>query len=93
LHPEVIEAKAFRTFIKVHSLFINKRLRDYIKWAFHIAFIRIIMTYAYPAWEFAVNNHPIKLQSLQNKVLHTIGNFSKCTPAGDLKTALKIPYI
>jgi hypothetical protein len=37
------------------------------------------MTYACPAWEFATDNHPLKLQRLQNKVLrtkaHTVSQF------------------
>jgi hypothetical protein len=35
------------------------------------------MTYASPAWESATETHLIKLQRLQNKVLCTIGKFSK----------------
>jgi hypothetical protein len=32
------------------------------------------MTYACPAWEFVADAHLLKLQYLQNKVLHTTGN-------------------
>jgi hypothetical protein len=42
------------------------------------------MTYASPAWEFAANTHLLKLQCLQNKVLHTIGNFPRRTPVREL---------
>jgi hypothetical protein len=35
------------------------------------------MTYACPAWEFAADNHLLKLQRLQNKVFCIIGNFFK----------------
>jgi hypothetical protein len=38
------------------------------------------MIYAYPAWEFAADNILLKLQHLQNKVLHTTGNFPRGTP-------------
>jgi hypothetical protein len=51
------------------------------------------MTYASPAWEFAANTHLLKIQSLQNKVLHTIGNFQRRTPVLDLHKAFNIPYI
>jgi hypothetical protein len=33
------------------------------------------MTYDSPDWEFASDTHLLKLQRLQNKVLHTIGYF------------------
>jgi hypothetical protein len=51
------------------------------------------MTYASPAWESAAETHLIKLQSLQNKVLCTIGNFSRPTPVRELHTAFNIPYV
>jgi hypothetical protein len=35
------------------------------------------MTYVYPARDFAADNHLLKLQRLQNKVLCAIGTFSK----------------
>jgi hypothetical protein len=51
------------------------------------------MTYACPAWETAADNHLLKLQSLQNKVLRTTGNLPRCTPLRDLLTAFKLSYI
>jgi hypothetical protein len=42
------------------------------------------MTYDFPAWEFAVDTHLLKLQRLQNKVLRSIGNFATRTPVRDL---------
>jgi hypothetical protein len=51
------------------------------------------MTYACPAWEFAADNHLLKLQRLQNKVLRTIGNFPRCTPVRDKHTAFNLPYV
>jgi hypothetical protein len=54
---------------------------------------RLTMIYASPAWEFAANTHLLKLQRLQNKVLHTIGNFPRCTPVRVLHKAFNIPYI
>jgi hypothetical protein len=51
------------------------------------------MTYACPAREFAADNHLLKLQRLQNKVLRTIGNFPRHTPILDLHMASKLLYI
>jgi hypothetical protein len=50
-HIEVIEAKAFRTFIRVYSIFRSERLSANIKLALHKALIRSVMTYACPAWQ------------------------------------------
>jgi hypothetical protein len=51
------------------------------------------MTYASPTWEIAANTHLLKLQCLQNKVLHTSGNFPRCAPVRELQKAFNIPYI
>jgi hypothetical protein len=51
------------------------------------------MTYAFPTCEFAADNHLMKLQDLQNKVLRTTGNFPRCTPVHDLHMAFELPYI
>jgi hypothetical protein len=51
------------------------------------------MTYASPAWEFAVNTHLLKLQRLQNKVIRTNGSFPRRTPVRELHKAFNIPYI
>jgi hypothetical protein len=56
LHIEVIEAKTFRTFLRVYSIFKSERLSINIKLTLHKAFIRSVMTYASPAWEFAAYN-------------------------------------
>jgi hypothetical protein len=77
LHIETIEAKAFRTFITLYSLFKGERLSANIKLTLHKALIRSVMTYACPAWEFAAETYLLKLQRLQNKVLRTIGNLPK----------------
>jgi hypothetical protein len=89
----MIEAKAFRTFITLYSLFKSERLSANIKLTLHKALIRSVMTYASPAWEFAADTHLMKLQRLQNKVLRTIGNFPRRTPVRDLHIAFKIPYV
>jgi hypothetical protein len=51
------------------------------------------MTYACPAWDFAADTHVMKLQRLQNRVLHTIDNFLRRTPVRELHDAFSIPYI
>jgi hypothetical protein len=45
-HTEMMEAKAFRTFIRVYSLVKNARLSTDIKLTLHKALIRSVMTYA-----------------------------------------------
>jgi hypothetical protein len=51
------------------------------------------MAYASPTWEFAADTHHLKLQRLQNKVLHTTGNFRRRTPVRELHKAFNILYI
>jgi hypothetical protein len=51
------------------------------------------MTYACPAWEFAADNYLLKLQSLQNSVLRTIGHFPRRTPVREIHVAFEIPYV
>jgi hypothetical protein len=51
------------------------------------------MTYACPAYEFAADIHLLKLQRLQNKVLRTIGNFSRRTPINNLGMTFKLPHV
>jgi hypothetical protein len=51
------------------------------------------MTYASPAWEFAVDTHLLKLQRLQKTVLRTIGNFTRRTLVRELHKVFYIPYI
>jgi hypothetical protein len=52
LHIKMMEAKAFRTFIRLYSLFKSDRLRAIIKLTLHKALIRSVMTYAIPAWNY-----------------------------------------
>jgi hypothetical protein len=79
LHIEMIGAKAFRTFIRIYSLFKSEQLSANIKLTLHKALIRSVMTYACPTWEFAAESRLLKLQCLQNRVLRTIGNFPRRT--------------
>jgi hypothetical protein len=89
----MIEAKAFRTFIRIYSLWKSERLSAKIKLTPHKALIRTVKTYACPAWELAADTYLLKLQRLQNKVLCTIGNFPRCTPVRDMHTAFNLPYV
>jgi hypothetical protein len=93
LHIEMIEAKAFRTFIRVYSLFRSELLSANIKLTLHKALIRSIMTYACPACKFVTDTHLLKLQRLKNKVLRTVGNFPRHTLFRDLHVAFRIPYV
>jgi hypothetical protein len=56
----MIEVKAFRTFIRIHSLFINERLSANIKLTLPKALIRLVMTHACPAWELAADFYLLK---------------------------------
>jgi hypothetical protein len=51
------------------------------------------MTYTCPTWELVTDTYLLKLQRLQNKVLHATGNFPRCTPVRNFHTAFTIPYI
>jgi hypothetical protein len=51
------------------------------------------MTYACPSWEFAADTHLMKLQRLQNKAHHTIGEFPRNTPIRDMHISFQIPYV
>jgi hypothetical protein len=93
LHIETTEAKAFITFIGVYSIFKSGRLSPNIKLTLHKAVIRSVMTYACAAREFATETHLLKLQSLQYKILRTIGNFPRSASVRDMHVALQIPYV
>jgi hypothetical protein len=87
------KAKAFRTFIRIYSFFRSERLSTNVKLTLHRALSIHIIIYAFPPWKVAADNYLLKLQCLQNKVLRTIGNFSKRTPVRDLHMAFQLPYI
>jgi hypothetical protein len=93
LHIEMIEAKAFRTFMRTYSQFKSERLSANINRTIHKALIISVMTYVSPAWEFAADTHLIKLQHLQNKVIRTIGNYPRRTPFRCLHLAVQIPIV
>jgi hypothetical protein len=58
---EIIEAKAFRTFIRNCSLFNSKCLSANIKLTLYKALIRSVMTYARPTREFVGHTYLLKL--------------------------------
>jgi hypothetical protein len=89
----MFEAKAFRTFIRIYSLLKSDRLDTNIKSILHKALISSIMKYSCPAWEFAADNHLLKLQYLQNKVLSNIGKFPRRTAICDLHVAFNLLHI
>jgi hypothetical protein len=93
LQIQMIEAKAFRTFIRIYSLFKSERLSANIKLTLHKALIRSVMTYACPACEFEAESHLLKLQRLQNKVHRTIGNLPRRTSVRDMHEAFHMPYV
>jgi hypothetical protein len=51
------------------------------------------MTYACPTLEFAADDHLLKLQRLQNRVLRTVGDLDRRTTVRDLYLPFKIPYV
>jgi hypothetical protein len=51
------------------------------------------MTYACLACEFEADTHLLKLQRLQNKILPTVGKFSRRTPVREVQMAFQVPYI
>jgi hypothetical protein len=80
----MIEAKAFRIFIRIYFLIKSERLSANVKLTLHKALIRSVMTYACSAWEFTAECHLLKLQRLQNRVLRTIGNFPRRTSVHEI---------
>jgi hypothetical protein len=86
------EAKPFRTFIRIYSLLKIEHFRANIELTISKALIRSVMTYACTAWELAADTCLLKLQRLQNEVIHTIGNFPRCTPFRDVHMASNLPY-
>jgi hypothetical protein len=91
LQIEMIEAKGFRTIIRIYFLFKSERLSINIKLILHKALILSVMTYACPAGELVSDTYVLKLQRLQYKVFCTIGNFTRCTPVCDLQTGFILP--
>jgi hypothetical protein len=51
------------------------------------------MTSATPTWEYEVDTHLLKLQRLQNRVLHATGKLDRPTQVRELHVAFKIAYM
>jgi hypothetical protein len=83
LHIDMIEAKIFRTFIRIYSLLKSERWRANIKLTLHNALITSVIPSACPAWVLAADTYLVKLKRLQIKVLCAIGNFPRCTLVRD----------
>jgi hypothetical protein len=62
---EVIEAKAFGTFVTstIDFLFKNEHLSANIELILYKTLIRSVMIYACPAWELAADTYLLELQS------------------------------
>jgi hypothetical protein len=89
----MIEAKDYRSFIRIYSLFKSERLNTNIKLTLHKALTRLVMTNVRYACELAADTYLLKLQPLKNKVFSAGGNLARCIPARDLHTAFKVAYI
>jgi hypothetical protein len=88
-----IDAKASRTFIRIHPIFKSERLSTSIKLTLHKALIRSAIIYACPAWEFEAGAHLLKLQRLQDKVRRSSGNFPRRTSVRDMHVAFQTTYV
>jgi hypothetical protein len=63
----MIETKAFRTFIRIYSLFRSERLSAKIKLTLHKALIRTVITYACPAWELAADTYLLNCSACKTR--------------------------
>jgi hypothetical protein len=85
LHIQTVETKAFRTFIRVYSLFKSERLSANIKLTLHKALIRSVMTYASHAWEFAADTYLINCSAYKTRfsallaIFQGAHRFENCT--------------
>jgi hypothetical protein len=85
LHIEIIEAKAFRTFIAIYYLLKSERLRGNIKLTLQKALIRSVMTCLH-----RLGILKIAAPTKQGSPHH--GHFPMCTQFRDLHTAFNLPY-
>jgi hypothetical protein len=51
----MIVVKAFKTFIRMYSLFKSEHLSASIELTLHKALIKSVMNFAHPAWELAAD--------------------------------------
>jgi hypothetical protein len=79
LNIETVATKAYRTLIRLYSLFKSDRLSTNSKLTLHKTLIRSIITYACPAWEFAADTHIIKLSACNQGSPHYLQIFKEHT--------------
>jgi hypothetical protein len=87
IHAETIATQALRILLSIYPLLKSKRLSVGAKLIIYKALIRSMLTYACPAWEFAVGS------DYKTSVLRTIGNLPRHTLIRDLHRSFKIPYL
>jgi hypothetical protein len=76
----------------MYPLLKSERLSTNFKLTLHKAPLGL-QWHACPTWEFASETHLLKLQWMQNRVLHTIGNFPRHTSIRDMRVAFQVPYV
>jgi hypothetical protein len=87
LHIEMIEAKAFRTFIRIYSIFKCERFSANIK------LDQISNDLCLPSLGISGRHQPHKIAAPPHKVLRITGNFPRCKLARDLHAAFNLPYV
>jgi hypothetical protein len=92
-HIDLSVTKALRTFVQIYALLKSEKLGITTKMTLYKALIRSKMTYACPSWESAADTHLLKLQRLQNEVLHVIGGIPRRTPTRYMHAEFQIPHV
>jgi hypothetical protein len=86
------ETKAFKTFIRIYSLFRSRRLSANIKLTLHKALITSVMTYACSARVLAADPHlPLKIAAPVKQGSAHHWKFSEVHTGQDLHTAFNLP--
>jgi hypothetical protein len=75
LHLEMIEAKAFRTFTRIYSLFKRDRLRANIEVILHKALIRFVMTYVCSSCELTADTYLLNCSAYKTRFSASTENF------------------
>jgi hypothetical protein len=86
LHIEMIETKAFTTFIRIYSLLRSERLSANIKLTFHKALIRSVMIYVFFRLGINGTHLILKIAAPAKQVLAHDWKFSKATFCTQLST-------
>jgi hypothetical protein len=76
LNLELTEAKAFRTFIRIYSLFKSERLSSSIYLTHHKTVIRSVITYAWPGWELGTSTKQSSPHHCKFSKTHTCPRFA-----------------